>query len=641
MANRINGTDEISINGERYRLDGDVSWFDISQPPGKVVIGDTNDESNPLASTWEMTDFRDGIGINVMDIRTDGNRAWWSTAQLRHRGHLVLPREAVTTAEHSTLGDIQIIAHFKSEVYTTVGTAVYIYDNGGDTHGSSINTLNNPATDWAAGKLHPGGTATDTLVIATGSEVHYATNSTTWAANTTDIKYVVFWNDFLWGIDAAGQLYYTDNLAAGWTTDALLQLEGSSVVGLTVARGPDREQHIYAHTRETLHVHDNVNTRFVATDLELPFHPQGGDGHEVFRGQIFNSAGNAIYRFQAGSDATVIDVVGPDLDDGLPETRRGSITQLLKSHNDLLALVDATTTADSRALSSRAFTGVSARAGVGQTTFGESTGLSHIIGWDTRGWEVKWVSPSGGRSITTADVSSAYNTYRLWWAHNQRVYYMQLPVDVINPTQTSEQNYDTTATLETPWFDGGVSNQDKLALSLWVDSTHPSSAATLQFEYAVDLIESYTTLVTKTATGLSEYTLPVSSDPVGLANRYIKWRITWTRDDTVTATPDLHKAYMTWRKRVPAIFGQRFLIKVEEAIGGVPPHQQIRNLLTARYSKTLVEVTWRNDDATNDPQNYFVDVLNLQISDRTGSLGIPPNRVLVEFGEPRPSVTRT
>jgi hypothetical protein len=237
-------------------------------------------------------------------------------------------------------------------------------------------------------------------------------------------------------------------------------------------------------------------------------------------------------------------------------------------------------------------------------------------------------------------VSSAYNTYRLWWAHNQRVYYMQLPVDVINPTQTSEQNYDTTAELETPWFDGGVSNQDKLALSLWVDSTHPSSDATLKFEYAIDLIESYTTLATKTATGESEYTLPSSSDVTGVTNRYIKFRVTWTRDSTVTATPDLHKMFLTYRKRVPAIFGVRALIKVERTVAGVPPSQQVKNLLAARYSNPLVEVTWRSDDGTNNPQNYYMDVLNLQVSDRSGNLGIPSNRVLIEFGEPRQSIDR-
>lgn len=641
MTNRIDNENEISINDERYRLDGDISWFDISQPPGKVVIGDTNDDSNPLASTWEITDLRDGIGVNVMDIRTDQNRAWWATIQLRHRGHLVLPRQDVTTAADSTVADIDILADFKSEIYSTVGTKVHVYDNGSDSWGSSVVTLNNTATDWAAGKLHPSGVATDTLVLPTGSETHFATNSATWAVNTTDIKYIVFWNDFLWGIDAAGQLYYTDDLSAGWTVDALLQEVGNVVTGLEVARGPDREQHIYAHTRMTLYVHDNANTRFLPTDLELPFHPQGGDGHEVFRGQIFNSAGNAIYRFQAGSDTTVIDVIGPDLDDGLPEDRRGSITQLLKSHNDLLALIDATTAVSISTLSTRAFTGVMAMAGVGFSTFGASTGLSHILGWDTRGWEVKWLSDTGSQGVTSAVVSSAYNTYRLWWAINQRVLFMQLPVDVINPTQISEQDYATTGTLETPWFDGGVSNQDKLALSLWVDSTHPSSSATLKFEYAIDLIESYTTLVTKTATGLTEYTLPVSSNPVGVNNRYIKWRVTWVRDATITASPDLHKMFMTWRKRVPTIFGMRALLDVEEIIGSVPPVQQVRNLLTARYAKTLVEVTWRNDDGTNDPQNYFMDMLNLQFSDRSGSLGIPTGRALVEFGEPRPSIDRT
>ena len=185
-----------------------------------------------------------------------------------------------------------------------------------------------------------------------------------------------------------------------------------------------------------------------------------------------------------------------------------------------------------------------------------------------------------------------------------------------------------------------MSNQDKLALSLWVDSTHPSSDATLKFEYAIDLIESYTTLATKTATGESEYTLPSSSDVTGVANRYIKSRVTWTRDSTVTATPDLLKMLLTYRKRVPAIFGVRALIKVEQTVAGVPPSQQVKNLLTARYSNPLVEVTWRSDDGTNNPQNYYMDILNLQVSDRSGNLGIPSNRVLIEFGEPRQSIAR-
>jgi len=98
--------------------------------------------------------------------------------------------------------------------------------------------------------------------------------------------------------------------------------------------------------------------------------------------------------------------------------------------------------------------------------------------------------------------------------------------------------------------------------------------------------------------------------------------------------------FLTYRKRVPAIFGVRALIKVEQTVAGVPPSQQVKNLLAARYSNPLVEVTWRSDDGTNNPQNYYMDVLNLQVSDRSGSLGIPSNRVLIEFGEPRQSIDR-
>src|SRR3546814_16059832 len=94
-------------------------------------------------------------------------------------------------------------------------------------------------------------------------------------------------------------------------------------------------------TKVGVWVHDDANARFLPTDLRLPFHPQGGRGNVVWRGSIYTSAGNSIYQFQAGSDASQVDVVGPDRDHGLPAGKRGAISALEGSHNDPLALLDA------------------------------------------------------------------------------------------------------------------------------------------------------------------------------------------------------------------------------------------------------------------------------------------------------------
>ena len=41
--------------------------------------------------------------------------------------------------------------------------------------------------------------------------------------------------------------------------------------------------------------------------------------------------------------------MGPDRDDGLPSSRRGTIRQLVPSHNELLAIIDATSIASAGA----------------------------------------------------------------------------------------------------------------------------------------------------------------------------------------------------------------------------------------------------------------------------------------------------
>ena len=498
----------ISIDHNLYRTRGKVRMGLVSRPPGKVTTGDYTDASNPMASEFSIGDFRDGIGVEIGSLPEDQRRAWWSTAQLRYKNRVILPRLATATAAGPT-SDVDTLGYFKDEVYATYGTAVHVYDNSGDSWGSSIRTLLNNATDAMAGLV--GGT--ETLLIATGSEVDYATDSSTWARNTTNIKFVEFWKDLAWGIDEAGQLYYTDDLSAAWTSDAKLQLPNDYVSGLRVARGPDREDHLYAVTKVGLFVHDDRNARFLKTDLDLPFHPDGGKGSQVWRGRVFVSAGNAIYGFQAGSDQTIVDDVGPDKDHGLPSDKRGTIKMLRKSHNELLAFLDASSAAGVSGLTTRATRGVRFHHGV---TFPSQTGYSIILGWNERGWEAKWTSSASARAISAAVVANAYSQYRLWWASNQRVYWMTLPVDVVNPLQVSSSTYGESATLETPWMDFGIRNQNKLALSVLLETVNPTSSETVQVEYATDFGETYTTITTQDETGEQEYHLPTDVNREGV-----------------------------------------------------------------------------------------------------------------------------
>ena len=391
----------------------------------------------------------------------------------------------------------------------------------------------------------------------------------------------------------------------------MLQLPSGYVKKLFVARGPDRKQHIYASTNVGFLVHDDVNATFMQTDLsDLPYHPDGGKGTTVFRGNSFFSAGNAIYLFQAGSDETKVAIMGPDRDHGLPSDRRGTIVQLVKSHNELLAGLDASTATGISEIDTRFSAGGSQR----WSTFGASTGYSLILGWDEKGWQVLWQSGDSARPITAMLVSNAYSTYRLWWAANQTVYYMALPIDVINPLEVSSTAYESSATLETPWFDAGTPDQKKLALSVAIESTHPTSSETILVERAIDYVETYTTLGTISTTGETRYYLGTSRK--GVAFRAFKLRFTLARGSTTTNTPTLRRTSLSYRKRIRALYGVDAKIEIAKKVADKTPKQQLANLRSAVNNDELVEVTWHMDPT--DAQNYYMDFVDLRTLEGSG-----------------------
>lgn len=691
------------VNDLLYKTTGDVREFLASAQPGKITIGDYSDASNPLASEKSYTDWRGGIGVEVEDPAKDQDRSWYSDLQQRYKGHLVLGR-LPTTTDTTVQAAVGTIADFENTVYVAFGTSVYAYNNSTDSYGTAVRTLAAAATDWARGLLYPSGTATDTLVIANGTDVDYLVTGGTWAEETNiAIKYVTFWKDLLWGITQAGRIYYTDSLATAWTADAQLPLPDDYVTKIFVARGPDREQHIYASTKEGIYVHDDVNARFLPTDLSgenFPFHPEGGQGAHVWRGFINVSAGNAIFRFQAGSDQTVITTIGPDLDHGLPSNKRGTIMSLLGTQNDLIALLDATRADGVSGVATRVSRGTRFHHGV---TFSAQSGYSSILARDDRGWQVMWESSATDKEIGPGLVSHAYDTYRLWWAHNQKVLHMPLPVDVINPLQVPSTTYAAEGVLETSWFDATVANQKKLALSVLLETENPTSSETVKLEYAIDRSSTYTTVGTQLATGEVEYQLPaapiatssvadptniaavshglstgdlvnianhVSSTPaitgtyratrvdddnftipvnvtsggtggsassgVGVAFKSIRFRLTFARGSTTTNTPDVRRMTLVWRQQVKALKAIEADIELIEGENDRSIQQQLDNLQSALNSDTLVEVTYRNDDS--EDQNYLMDMLNLETIRRTGEQD--SGRVRVTLAEPRQTEAR-
>ena len=369
-----------------------------------------------------------------------------------------------------------------------------------------------------------------------------------------------------------------------------------------------------------------MHAKFVQTEMDFPFHPHAGKGTTRWRDSIYFPSGLGLYKYINGSNNAVLTVVGPDRDDGLPADNRGTIMLAEGTHNELLVGVDSTTNPTVTSTDSVPYQWNMHH--FGSPVIDNATGYSSILGYNELGWEAKWVASTAGRKIDAMHVSNAYSdvneNYRLWWGFDDKVYYMKLPVDIINPSKVTEFEYKSSGVHETPWFNAGQSEIEKLALQLKVEVQDSSSTETVVVQYATDYNESYSsptggTLGTITTDGITTYTF---GSNVGTPFRAIKFKLTLARTtNTGTAnylkkSPDVVSMTLIWRKKLEAKWGHQVGVSLNRDYKGKTPKQLRAKLIEAIESSTLVEFTFRDDDSTN--RNYYVDVTSATGLESTG-----------------------
>jgi len=634
MPAKVVSKNEIYLGGTYYPLARPVQSVLASIYPSKVVIGDTTKDSNLRSSVVAWSDWRGGIGVERMQGPADVDRAWYSTCNLRHRHHLVLPAKSTATAStdaggSSITGIVSFIQDLGTVLYAGWATAPYYYSEASDRWTrvtSSSSAYSFPSTPSDSITVRMGGT--DYIVVAHTTGYSYFSSATTVTDKTTDAKYLAFWDDRLWGIDKSGQLWYTLTIAGTPVNDAKLPVQDDFVTDLFVGRDAGGEQILYAATKVGLYAHDVANARWVETQFQLPFHEYNGVGSVRWRDAVYNPSGLGIYKYINGNNNAVVTVMGPDRDDGLPATYRGTVKQLVGTHTELIAAVDATTSPGAVSSTSVPHQ-YGATAGIGahsSPVIAASSGQSSIVAWNDTGWETKWVSGAGaaGKAINTMHVTNAgKGDYRLWWGFDGKVYHQLIPFDVTNPSQLSAQDgtdyeYESSAFHETPWFDAQQSDVDKLALKLKVEVEDASSNETVAVQYATDYSDSYTTMGTITSTGTTTYTFGSS---LGTAFRSIKFKLTLSRESGTTAaimkkSPDVVSLALEYRKKLDAKYGHSVEVSLNKTYKGKTPKQLRSALVSAIESNTLNEFTFRDD--SDQARNYYVDVTSATGIEYTG-----------------------
>ena len=228
MPEQVVEANQLSLNGRYYRLKQPVRSRLVSNYPAKVIQGDVNKDSQQYASIVSWSDWSDGIGKDHIEKEEDLHRGWLrSTCQLRYPGHLAPTWRVTTTTSAAVAGTVTAIGELSDTIYAAFGggTSVRSYNNGTDAWSANLRTLPAAATDVITVTL---GT-TVYLIFAHTTGYNYSTNGSAWTTDTTQAtQYVTFWDDRLWGISAAGQLWSARSIGAE-TVDAQLPLPSSSV----------------------------------------------------------------------------------------------------------------------------------------------------------------------------------------------------------------------------------------------------------------------------------------------------------------------------------------------------------------------------------------------------------------------------
>ena len=205
----------------------------------------------------------------------------------------------------------------------------------------------------------------------------------------------------------------------------------------------------------------------------------------------------------------------------------------------------------------------------------------------------------------------------MWWALGDRIYHMRQHADIINPNEISDFPYALASEDESPWYNIGQMEVNKLGLRLRVETLDLSANETVVVSIGYDLATNYTELGTITTDGVTTYELPNSSTPTGTAFLWFRIKITLARGSTTTKTPQMVNWTMEYRKKLPGKQGFGVTLDLNKANPHGNTPEELRTALDVTIAKeVLVPFLWRDDDSGSS--TFYVDVSQEAGTENTG-----------------------
>ena len=94
MVQTVVEANELNLNSQRFKVEGNIHVTLLEGFASKLVLGDFTPENYRRRSVVRWADFSMGLGqqiVSPQDNDVNLRRSWWSTSHTRTRGHILLP----------------------------------------------------------------------------------------------------------------------------------------------------------------------------------------------------------------------------------------------------------------------------------------------------------------------------------------------------------------------------------------------------------------------------------------------------------------------------------------------------------------------------------------------------------------------
>jgi hypothetical protein len=611
MADRHTSSNEIVLDGVPFPIKGPVRYANITVPANPVSFGDASKKGDTQAmSTQIQSSNTGGAKIYRANSRTDTDRWWDSTCDGRSRAGITLPPLSVAMGKPAGL---------TTEEHFVFANLVYRWLDATSQWSALDRTLATNPTDWAA--------FNNSVYVAYGSGYDIKDSAGAWSTVATAASFFVVWDAKLWRLAQVGGIWtiYSQQVGAAWSAAVGTLPMTVTPTQMIVYRDASNALAIYVVTNSGLFIYDSVNEQFKESEVRYPGHQQKSRAAVFNDGKLYLASANLGFLAITSGSQFIVQPVGLDLDDGVPQKWQGKIVDVKAEYNWILVLVDASVVVPFDPVDSGL--GDPFEPHLWPTVSGNST----LWAFSGTAWHVLWDVPTGNEPATVMDVSSAASTNRVYWGALGQGYYQDLYAGTFNPRQITSRNYGSGCSHVTSWFDMGTENQPKLFKSLQLRVAQLSATESITVYYALDLDDStWLPLGTLTTNGRHEFQI---NTVYGKAADYIRFRFDFTRGATTTLTPILEFWANEWMRLLPVTPGFTFLVDLSKPYKGRTPLEMftlLQSYSDSDVTTELVPFTY-SDLLTDDTATFYVNVsrMDAQLVPGQGHRGVGQAQVSV------------